>query len=89
MLYTRLTDCGECADIQSLIDDIDCKLAKMAGNMYNNITLMLSQPVNAEAIIYLMNYRRILQRKYSNPVYLSNYTLNSIAARVKLLIFKQ
>lgn len=88
-MYTRLTNCGECADIQSLIDDIDCKLAKLAGNMYNNITLMLGQKVNTDAVIYLMNYRRILQRKYSNPVYLSNFTLNSIAARVKLLIYKQ
>ncbi len=88
-MYTRLTNCGECADIQSLIDDIDCKLAKLAGNMYNNITLMLGQKVNTDAVIYLMNYRRILQRKYSNPVYLSNFTINSIAARVKLLIYKQ
>lgn len=88
-MYTRLTNCGECANIQSLIDDIDCKLAKLAGNMYNNITLMLGQKVNTDAVIYLMNYRRILQRKYSNPVYLSNFTLNSIAARVKLLIYKQ
>lgn len=88
-MYTRLTNCGECADIQSLIDDIDCKLAKLAGNMYNNITLMLGQKVNTDAVIYLMNYRRILQRKYSNPLYLSNFTINSIAARVKLLIYKQ
>ena len=88
-MYTRLTNCGECANIQSLIDDIDCKLAKLAGNMYNNITLMLGQKVNTDAVIYLMNYRRILQRIYSNPVYLSNFTLNSIAARVKLLIYKQ
>jgi len=71
MLYTRLTDCGECADIQSLIDDIDCKLAKLAGNMYNNITLMLNQPINSEAIISLLN------------------TINMIAAKVKLLIYKQ
>jgi hypothetical protein len=89
MLYTRLTDCGECADIQSLMDDIDCKLADLAGNMYNNITLMLDQPINSEAIISLLNYRRILLHKYVNPVYLSNYTINMIAAKVKLLIFKQ
>jgi hypothetical protein len=88
-MYTRLTTCDECADIMSLIDDIDCKLAKLAGRMYNNMTLMLDFPIPEEVVIDLINYKRILQKKYSNPTYLSNYTINMIASKVKLLIYKQ
>lgn len=88
MLTPRLTDCTECADILSLIDEIDCKLAKLAGNMYRNITLMLNKSIPAGAIIDLLHYRRILQYKYMNSTYASDYTINMVASRVKLLKYK-
>lgn len=88
MLTPRLTDCTECADILSLIDEIDCKLAKLAGNMYHNITLMLNKSIPAGAIIDLLHYRRILQYKYVNSTYASDYTINMVASRVKLLKYK-
>lgn len=88
MLNPRLTNCTECANILSLIEEIDCKLAKLAGNMYNNITLMLNQSIPAETISILLNYRRILQYKYVNPSYISNYTINMIASKVRILKFK-
>jgi hypothetical protein len=37
MLSPRLTNCPECANIPSLIAEIDCKIANLANNLYNNI----------------------------------------------------
>ncbi len=88
MLTPRLRECTEYADINSLIEEIDCKLAKLAGNMYNNITLLLNKSIPAEAIIDLLHYKRILQYKYVNTTYASSYTVNMIASRVKLLKYK-
>ena len=88
MLTPRLRECTECADISSLIEEIDCKMAKLAGNMYNNITLLLNKSIPAEAIIDLLHYRRILQYKYVNSNYASDYTINMVASRVKLLKYK-
>ena len=88
MLTPRLKECRECADINSLIEEIDCKLAKLAGNMYNNITLILNKPIPADAIIGLLHYKRILQYKYVNSNYASDYTVNMVASRVKLLKYK-
>lgn len=88
MLIPRLTECKECANIPSLIEEIDCKLAKLAGNMYHNITLMLNQPVPASTIIDLLHYKRILQYKYINSTYASGYTINMVASKVKLLKYK-
>jgi len=49
---------------------------------------MLNQPVPAEAMLDLINYRRILIYKYFNPSYASCYTVNMIASRVKILKYK-
>ena len=88
MLTPRLTNCSECSDITSLLEDIDCKFAKLAGSLYNNMTFMLNQPVSAEAFIDLSNYRRILQYKAVNSKYAEHYSVNRIASRVKLLKYK-
>lgn len=88
MLTPRLTECKECANINLLIDEIDCKLAKVAGKAYNNITLMLNRGIPADVIIDLLHYKRILQYKYVNKNYLSNYTVNMVASKVKLLKYK-
>lgn len=89
MLTPRLTECTCCADILSLIAEIDCKMSQLAGNMYNNLTLMLNKTVPAEAMISLLTYRRILQCKYVNPNYCSKYTINMIASKVKLLKYRK
>lgn len=89
MLTPRLTNCTQCADITSLIADIDCRMVDMANRMYNNVTLMLNQPVSQEVMGDLMHYRRILQYKYVNSDYACRYTINSIASKVKLLKFKK
>ena len=67
MLSPRLTNCVECTTIPVLLNDIDCKLAELANNLYNNVVFMLNQPVSANIMIDLLNYRRILTFKYCNP----------------------
>lgn len=88
MLSPRLTNCPECASIPVLIADIDCKLASLANNLYNNVVFMLNQPVPGGVMLDLINYRRILTYKYCNPDYAAPFTVNMIASRVKLLKYK-
>ena len=88
MLSPRLTSCPECASIPALIADIDCKLASLANNLYNNVVFMLNQPVPGGVMLALINYRRILAYKYCNPNYAAPFTVNMIASRVKLLKYK-
>ena len=85
MLSPRLTNCDECSLIPVLLNNIDCKLAEMAKNLYNNVVFMLNQPVEGNTIIDLLNYRRILTFKYCNPDYAGCYTVPMIASRVKIL----
>ena len=88
MLSPRLTSCPECASIPALIADLDCKLASLANNLYNNVVFMLNQPVPGGVMLALINYRRILAYKYCNPDYAAPFTVNMIASRVKLLKYK-
>lgn len=88
MLSPRLTNCPECSSIPALLAEIDCRLAELAKNMYNNIVYMLNQPVPVEVTSDLINYKRILMIKYCNPNYLPSYTINMIASRVKTLKYK-
>jgi len=82
MLSPRLTNCPECANIPFLLKKIDCKLAELGNNLYNNISYMLNKPIPTDDIIQLIGYRRILQYKYINPNYAHRYTINMIASRV-------
>jgi hypothetical protein len=85
MLSPRLTNCVECSTIPVLLNNIDCKLAEMAKNLYNNVVFMLNRPVEGNTIIDLLNYRRILTFKYCNPDYAGCYTVPMIASKVKIL----
>jgi hypothetical protein len=85
MLSPRLTNCVECTTIPVLLNDIDCKLAELANNLYNNVVFMLNQPVSANVMIDLLNYRRILTFKYCNPDYAGCFTVPMIASKVKRL----
>lgn len=82
MLSPRLNNCPECADIPSLLKKIDCKLAELGNNLYNNISYMLNKPVPADDILQLIGYRRILTHKYCNPNYVHKYSVKMIASRV-------
>jgi len=82
MLSPRLTNCPECSDIPSLLKKIDCKLAELGNNLYNNISYMLNKSVPSSDILQLIGYRRILMYKYYNPNYVSKYSVQMIASRV-------
>ena len=82
MLSPRLTNCPECANIPSLLKKIDCKLAELGNNLYNNISYMLNKPVPADDITQLIGYRRILMYKLVNPSYVYKYSVSMIASRV-------
>lgn len=86
MLSPRLTDCSECASIPALIEEIDCKLTTLAKNLYNNTVFALNKPINAIAILDLLNYKRILTYKICNPDYAGMYSVEMIASRVKVLL---
>lgn len=88
MLTPRLTNCTECADISSLLQDIDCRMAELAKRLYNNVIFSLNQKVSASVIIDLLYYKRILTYRTCNPDYAGEYSLNKIASRIKILKFK-
>ena len=82
MLSPKLTNCTECVDPSFLLKKIDCKLAELGNNLYNNITLMLNKPIYPDEIIQLIGYKRILKYKSINPSYCSAYSINKIASKV-------
>lgn len=92
MLSPRLSDCTECANIVSLLEEIDCKVTKVAKNMYNNTIFALNQHIPCEGMLDLLTYKRILTYRFCNPCYASDgdtdNTLNDIASKVKILIYK-
>lgn len=88
MIALRLTDCPECASINSLLSDIDCKLVELAKILYNNTIFVLNQPVQHSVYLDLLNYKRILNYRLYNSDYALPYTTEMIASKVKILKFK-
>lgn len=88
MLSPRLTNCCANGSIPALLADIDCKLAELANNQYNNIVFSLNYPVPGIVIGDLLKYKRILSYKYCNPGYACGFSVEMIASKVKLLIHK-
>jgi hypothetical protein len=88
MLTPRLTYCPECSSIPSLIKDIDCRLTELGSNLYNNMVFLTNLPTSNMSMLDLINYKRILNSKFYNPNYASDYTVNMIASRVKILKYK-
>ena len=82
MLSPRLNNCPECANIPSILKKIDCKLAELGNNLYNNISYMLNKPVPFNDMLQLIGYKRILTFKYYNPNYLANHSIKSITDKV-------
>lgn len=82
MLTPRLTNCQDCNKIPDLLRSIDCKLAELGSNMYNNVVYMLNQPVPATTMLQLLAYKRILTYKYCNPHYAGQCSINDIAGKV-------
>ena len=88
MLQPSLINNVNCGTIPVLLEDIDCKIKELAGNLYNNTIYSLNQPVNGSVFLDLLNYKRILTYKFCNPDYAKPFTVEMIASRVKLLKYK-
>ncbi len=56
MLTPRLTNCQDCHKIPDLLKSIDCKLAELGNNMYNNVVFMLGRDVPAYTITQLLQH---------------------------------
>ena len=85
MLYPNTVDCTNCASIIQLLEDIECSVLYYSKRMYNNIIFSLNKPINYSVLIDLFSYRRILMYKQINPNYASEYTIEMIASKIKLL----
>ena len=88
MLQPSLINNVDCGTIPVLLEDIECKIKELAGNLYNNTIYSLNQPVNGAVFLDLLNYKRILTYKFCNPDYAKPFTVEMIASRVKLLKYK-
>ena len=88
MLTYRLTDCVALTSIPSLLADIDCKVGKLAKDQYNDIVFALNNPISFTVMSDLLHYKRILEFKACNADYASSYSIDEIASKVKLLIYK-
>jgi len=82
MLSPRLTNCQGCSEIPGLLKKIDCKLAELGSNMYNNIVFMLGYDIPATKIMQLISYKRILIFKYCNLDYAGNCSIGKIKGKV-------
>ena len=69
MLSPRLTNCKGCADIPDLLRRIDCKLAELGNNLYNNVVFMLNKPIAVTDISQLLVYKRVLMFRYCDTHY--------------------
>lgn len=69
MISPKLTNCKECANIPDLLRKIDCKLAELGNNLYNNVVFMLHKPIASSEISQLLVYKRVLQHRFCDTHY--------------------
>ncbi len=85
MLSPRLTNCKECANIPDLLRKIDCKVAELGNNLYNNVVFMLNRDIAVTEISQLLAYKRILQHRFCDTSYAEgchDVTTEEIASKV-------
>ena len=98
MLTPRLlegcTACGDpiCSNIESLIAEINCKIAQISNNLFNSIIFGFNGNCNTSDLNDLLHYRRILIARMMNEqdedddyVYACGFPLDYIISRVKLM----
>jgi hypothetical protein len=88
MLTPRLTNCPECDDISSLLEDIDCKITEISKKFYNNLIFSLNQSIPSDLIIDLTIYKRILLHKRCDYDYAKSIDVDQIASKIKILKYK-
>jgi hypothetical protein len=88
MLSPRLTSCTECYELTLLLADIDRKLAQLANDLYNNITLSLNKAIPGTVMLDLLNYKRINTYSLCKKEYATGISNQIIASRGKILKLK-
>lgn len=88
MITPRLSECKDCANINNLINDINCKISDISKDMYSNIIFGFGKTTPFTLMYDLLHYRRILEYKAVNSRYLKEVTVSKIASRVRILIGK-
>ena len=86
MLTPKQRRCTECANISTLLDEIDCRISQLGITLYHNITLMLNKKIPVEDYINLLMYKHILERKLVNSDYISTYPTSTIVSKAKRLV---
>lgn len=76
---------NNCNNIYKLLASIDCKLAELGNDLYNNISYMLNKNIDTCVITKLLMYKSILSKKNINPNYLKNWCISDIGDAVKTL----
>lgn len=69
MISPKLTNCKECANIPDLLRRIDCKIAELGNNLYNNVVFMLNRPIATSEISQLLVYKRVLRNRFCDTHY--------------------
>ena len=82
MLQSKFTNCKKGGDINNLLKKIDCRLAELSYNMYNNIVFMLNKCTPAYELTQLLKYREILIKKQENENYVEHFSVEDIASKV-------
>tara|TARA_R100000742_G_C4279658_1_gene105066 strand:+ start:4651 stop:7698 length:3048 start_codon:yes stop_codon:yes gene_type:complete len=85
MISPRLTNCKECANIPDLLRKIDCKLAELGNNLYNNVVFALNRDIAVSQISELLVYKRVLQHRFCDTHYAEscpNVSTEDIASKV-------
>ena len=88
MFSPKLNSCADCVAIPGLLSAIDCKLAQMAKDQYNNIIFELNRKLSSDVMFDLAMYKEILTYRVYNPDYAGCISTDKIASRVKLLTNK-
>jgi hypothetical protein len=86
MLSTRLGQCTDCSTIDSLLEKIDCVLAKNAQDQLNNNKYELGKCIPVEVIDKLIRYKDILLKRRFNPYYAYKIPNTDIISRVNTLL---
>lgn len=66
-LYPKLTNCSECSVLLDLQDKVDCSIANLIANKWNNISYGVGTYFDATQYSNLVKWSNILKKRIINP----------------------
>lgn len=85
MLIQTFNDCQDCNTISLMLSKIDCKLAEIGNDLYNNISYLVNNKIDYCLASKLLFYKQILTSKSHNPDYLKCWCICDIVDKVTRL----